>query len=665
MGNSPERQVLQYSSEFRGAVRAGETAIFRNHSFPYSLASVPRSSAETIYENFHTSVKAFRDRRCLGTREIVDGKLGEYRWKTYKEVYDLAERLMRGIVANNLAEENDQGLRIIGIFSINREEWVISDLACTLADITNVPLYSSYGFEAVGEIIDLTGLRSIICGADKLKLLIRMRETFGVALLKNVILLDDIDEDLRQQAEGLNLTLIDYKSLFEYPEAIEHNPPKPTSVFTVCFTSGATGSCKGAVVTHSNIMGAIAGSEAMGFPFQADDVHISYLPLAHMMERVAVHVMLTEGASIGFYSGSVKNLKDDMEVLQPTIFISVPRIFNMFYTTIRHRLDSLPYARRQLVNQALSSKLSAYNETGALTSSVWDSLVFQKIKSTVGGRVRLMISGSAPISGEVLRFLRICFCCPIIEGYGQTESCAASFLTKPDDYEVGRIGGPVPSIEFKIIDVPEMNYFTSGADELGTFFPRGELCLRGTPVVKSYYKLPEATENLIDSDGWLHTGDIVMLLPGGAVKVIDRVKYIFKLAQGEYIAPERLESIYSESQFIETIMVYGDSYKDFLAAIVYINEEFVRSEWCRERQIPSKTPIELLCANEDLIDDVLLDLGTIARKEHLVGYEFVKKVWLTPKPFPTEVFTATQKLKRHEAKRHFQAAIITELESSS
>lgn len=665
MGNSPERQAVEYSSEFRSSSSEGETAIFRNRAFPYSLASVPRSSAETIYENLINAVKNFRDRPCLGTRETVDGKLGGYHWKTYKQVYDLAERLMSGLVVRNLAEENDQGLRIIGIFALNREEWIISDLACSFANITNVPLYSSYGLEAVAEIIDLTGLSSIICSSDKLGKLIRMRETLGVPRLKTVILIDVVEASLIEQAESLGLHIVSYAELTECTEIIDHNPPTASSVFTVCFTSGATGSCKGAVVTHSNIMGAIAGIEAMGYDFQPDDVHISYLPLAHMMERVVVHFMLTEGGSIGFYSGSVRSLKEDMEALQPTLFISVPRIFNMFYTTIRQRFDSLSYAKRQLVSQAVASKIASYNETGALTSSVWDALVFNKIKATVGGRVRLMISGSAPISGEVLRFLRICFCCPILEGYGQTESCAASFLTRIEDVEVGRIGGPVPSVEFKIVDVPSMNYFTSGTDELGTFFPRGELCLKGTPVVKSYYKLPEATENLIDSDGWLHTGDIVMLLPGGAVKVIDRLKYIFKLSQGEYIAPERLESIFSESQFVETLMVYGDSYKDFLAAIIYLNEEFLRQEWCREKQISSETPMEVLCANEDLVNDVLLDLGTIARRENLVGYEFIKKIWLTPKPFPADLFTATQKLKRHEAKRHFQAVIIQELDSIS
>jgi long-chain acyl-CoA synthetase len=654
MGNSTERQSVQYSSEFRGATSEGQTGVFRNQSFPYSLASVPRNSAETVYQNLMLSVRAFGDRQCLGTK-VED----EYHWKTYRQVFDLAQRLMSGLVTQRLVQENDQGLMTLGILSLNREEWIIGDLACVLGNFTVVPLYSSYGAEAVAEIVDLTGIHSVLCSGDKLSLIVKMRkETGGISQLRTIILMDDVELSLAQEAESLGFTLVSYKALIEVTEVVQPQPPTPESIFTICFTSGATGTCKGAVVTHANIMASIAGVEAMGFAFQPGDVHISYLPLAHMMERVFAHLMLTEGASIGFYSGSVRQLKDDMEVLKPTIFVSVPRIFNMFYTTIRQRFDSLPYARRQVVSQAVSSKLSSYNETGALTSTVWDSMVFNKIKATVGGRVRLMVSGSAPISGEVLRFLRICFCCPILEGYGQTESCAASFLTRFDDVECGRIGGPVPSIEFKLIDVPSMNYFTSGSDELGTFHPRGELLLRGTPVVKSYYKLPEATENLIDSEGWLHTGDVVMLLPGGAVKVIDRVKHIFKLSQGEYIAPERLECIYNESQFVETLMVYGDSYKDFLAAVVYPNEEFLKQEWCREKEIPKETPMEVLCANEDLINDILLDLSTIARKENLVGYEFIKKIWLSPKPFPIELFTPTQKLKRHETKRHFQEAII-------
>jgi len=166
-----------------------------------------------------------------------------------------------------------------------------------------------------------------------------------------------------------------------------------------------------------------------------------------------------------------------------------------------------------------------------LTNTLWDKLVFGKIKSIFGGRVRLMITGSAPLAGDVLKFLRIVFACPIVEGYGQTETCGGSFLTMPDDSGYGYVGGPVPTLETKLVDVPDMNYLSTDTDEEGRRAPRGELCMRGPTVFRGYYKAPDLTAEAIDNEGWLHSGDIaVRHAHNGAFKLIDRKKNFFKLA---------------------------------------------------------------------------------------------------------------------------------------
>ena len=166
------------------------------------------------------------------------------------------------------------------------------------------------------------------------------------------------------------------------------------------------------------------------------------------------------------------------------------------------------------------------------------------MKAIVGGNVRVMITGSAPIAGDVLNFLKICFCCPIREGYGQTETSAPTTLAHGKDPTSGHVGGPYPCVRFRLRDIPEMDYYSTDPN------PRGELLIKGGIVFKGYYKGGQLTKDAFDEEGWLRTGDVAMILPGGAVKIIDRAKNIFKLSQGEYIAPEKLENIYIQSPYV-------------------------------------------------------------------------------------------------------------------
>jgi long-chain acyl-CoA synthetase len=173
--------------------------------------------------------------------------------------------------------------------------------------------------------------------------------------------------------------------------------------------------------------------------------------------------------------------------------------------------------------------------------------VFDKFRAVMGGRVRFMVTGSAPISKDVLNFLKIAFCCSINEGYGQTESAAPASMTWTNDPECGHIGGPYPSCDFKLVDIPDMNYTSEDKDEEGNSMPRGEICYRGYNCFKGYFNNPEQTKQTIDEDGWVHTGDIGVIKQNGSIKIIDRQKNIFKLSQGEYIIPDKLENKFSES----------------------------------------------------------------------------------------------------------------------
>jgi long-chain acyl-CoA synthetase len=225
-----------------------------------------------------------------------------------------------------------------------------------------------------------------------------------------------------------------------------------------------------------------------------------------------------------------------------------------------------------LANRGVRLKLKALKNSGSFNDCFYDALIFKKTKAVLGGKVRMILTGSAPVSSEVVNFLKIAFCCPILEGYGQTEGCGAEFVQEVWDTSSGNVGGILPINEFKLIDVPEMNYTSKDVDENGFLASRGEILVRGLGVIPGYYKNPSKTAEAIDSDGWLHSGDIGCIIPGSnCLKIVDRVKNIFKLSQGEYVAPDRLEQIFKTAMGVADIYVYGDSYKSHLVAVVNID----------------------------------------------------------------------------------------------
>ncbi|KAF5826297.1 hypothetical protein DUNSADRAFT_3709 [Dunaliella salina] len=253
--------------------------------------------------------------------------------------------------------------------------------------------------------------------------------------------------------------------------------------------------------------------------------------------------------------------------------------------------SSSPLARA-LFERAYAHKKACMlqgDPVGGRWGRFYDALVFSKIKARLGGEVKTMTSGSAPISDEVMFFLRICFGATVMEGYGLSESTSGIVISHPEDYTAGHVGAPMPSAEIKLIDIPEMNYYNTDQP-----YPRGEVCARGPTIFQGYYKDPQQTAEVLDKDGWLHTGDVGMWLPGGRLKIIDRKKNIFKLSQGEYIAPEKIENIYLRSPMVAQAFVYGDSLRPQLVAIVVPDPE-VLLPWAQERGLG--TNLRALCGN--------------------------------------------------------------------
>jgi long-chain acyl-CoA synthetase len=669
MGGSQSAGDERYTIEVPNSSSPGSTPIYRHPNSASGLKTELKSGAKTLYHSFLHSSHHYGSCMCVGTRQVkqkstkdgkVEVKLGEYLWKVYADVRQTSRKIGLGLHRLGLTQRDEEGHSFIGIYAKNSEEWLISDLALMSQSITSVPMYDVQQADTIDMIANQTNMKAIFCTAALSKNLIKIKSEGLIKTIDIVIIFDEKTSELSAQAEQVGLTLYTLKEVASLETKHgKERPPHPESWFTICYTSGTTGKSKGAIITHANMVATISGVLAGGLDLVFSDVYLSYLPLAHMFDRACVHACLSVGAAVGFFSGEIMKLKDDLAALKPTIFISVPRLFCRFHDTIQQTFTSASGAKGALIRKALASKREAYAKDGTVVSGFWDSLVFSKAKQVLGGRVRLMVTGSAPIAGDVLEFLRLVFCVPLLEGYGQTETCAGSILTKTLENRAGIIGGPTPAIEIKLADVPDMNYLHSDKDEQGNPAPRGEICFRGPTVFQGYFKMPDQTAEAIDEDGWLHSGDVGVVLPyKGAVKIIDRKKNFFKLAQGEYVAAEKIEITYSKSFYVSQIFVYGDSLQSYLVAIVVPDEAYTRKHWAHHNGHHEGTHFSEICKDPKFLQFILEDMGKFAKAEKLLGFEVVKKIHLEPVLWTTEdLLTPTQKLMRHQAKIRYQGVL--------
>lgn len=631
-----------------------ESSIYRNPLCENSLMSGP-PNMNSLQDVILQSESKFKDRNFLGTKQID----GTFQWQTYQEAFDQARAFGSALLGKNLIssvnEYKNYNLKFLGVYSKNRAEYIIADLAGILYDLTSVPVYDTLGAEALDYILEQTKMSTLLCTKENVQKLIK-HGNFGH--VKAIICFEKITEEaILGEFEKRKVTYYSFRELVEY--GINHFQPPPTptenSIYVISYTSGTTGNPKGAMMSHRNFLSLISVI-TYGIRIEKEDVYISILPMAHVFERLVIMALIYFGSSIGFFCGDPLKMKEDLISLRPTIMATVPRLLNRFYETIQKNISELTGCKKWLVNKAIATKMANLKSENTVTHCCYDKLVFKKMRAAFGGRLRLMIVGSAPTSVEVLDFLKIALCVPIQEGYGQTESTGASFSTKTHDHLAsGSAGGPTVNTEFKIVDIPEMNYSSKDMDDNNLPAPRGEMCIRGPGVFPGYYKDEEKTKEAIDEDGWLHTGDVVLLRRNGSIKIIDRKKNIFKLSQGEYIAPEKLENAFSKSPCVNEIFVWGDSLQNFLVAIVVPKIDYLR-KIAEERKIMG-TDDELL-QNKDIRLIVLEELKDCGKKNKFASFEIVKNLFLEKQAFASrDLLTTTFKMKRNEAKKLYEARI--------
>ncbi|PWA01864.1 hypothetical protein BB558_002007 [Smittium angustum] len=425
----------------------------------------------------------------------------------------------------------------IGICSKNRIEWVLAEFAtCYLGSVV-VPIFDNVEKVHMNHIIKEAELRYLFVTCDRAKFILSTCKNLDFTL-DFFIIMDEIDSEFIDMLEELS-----------QPE--QKQLTKNINIITVDQLEKI----------GSDKLSAMGRSQ----PNDRYDKYLSILPLGHMQGRFCTYVFMIHGCKIGFPSKDFTKVMHDIQMFKPTIFIGVPRIFTRIKQNVFLAVEKRGGLVSMLFKYALKTKMKNLRK-GVARHFIFDRVVFKSVSDQLGGKVSLIVSSAAPASGETLGFIRCCFPGKVHEAYGLTETSAPCTLTLESDISGATVGPPISSSMVKLVDVPEMGYFCTDKP-----YPRGELCAFGPGVFKGYYKQPENTRDAIDSEGWFHTGDIASFDNYGRVIIIDRKKNVFKLSQGEFVAPEKVEKVYTDHPLINQIFVYGSPFKPCAVGIIVPN----------------------------------------------------------------------------------------------
>jgi len=622
-------------------------------------------------------MKKFKNRPCLGRRlKIGENEKGEpifekkYTYFTFNEVYNMCLKF-----AKNLHEKKDEliyketynniNFNLIGIFAKNCTEWVVSDLGCQLDKITTATLYATLGQEAFKFICEQTNIKTIMVSPDLVQTLCDLKKKYTLPQLSTAILFDlTTNCDSEKELEKLkNAGFVAYSFTKDFQK--ENNNVKdedleisePDTIMTICYTSGTTGNPKGVMLSQRNLM-SVLETVIIGGDIPVDEygAHISFLPLAHIFERMVISGFMGVAGKVGFISGSVRTtLMDDIKYFGPTLLFTVPRVLQTIRNNVFEGFNKLGGWKKKLAYTAYYTKLNNYKKYGIVTHVIYDQLVFKKIKEMFGNRIRTVLCASAPLRKELADDFKVFLGVPVVEGLGMTEVAGSPFCTNYNDYTNYTAGGVNGGARMIIKSVPDLGYSIHDVID-GVNCPAGEICLKGPVVFHGYYKNEKETQKAFDENGYFHTGDIGRLFPnyGNGLKIVDRVKEIFKLSQGEYIIPAKLESVYSKSVYIQQIMIYGNSTMNNIIAIIIPDKKK-----CSEILGISIEELVKDPENPKLIELITKDLEKLAEEACFNGLEKARFILIDFEGFnvANECMTPTMKIVRKKVEIKFKERI--------
>jgi len=573
---------------------------------------------KTIHQAFSESVEKHADRQALMYK-----KEGEYQPITYRKLAEMVDAVAAGMQQIGI-KKGDR----IAIISYNRPEWAISDLATLKIGGIVIPIYNTPGHP-----MPVSAIRYIINDSQTRLLFIENNDLYSVVkdAIKDMPSVEKIV--LFDAEESSSEAYLQFDDLKKFGEKLEAEIISPDDIATIVYTSGTTGEPKGVMLTHRNIVSnAFAAIKHCGFT--QDDSVLSYLPLAHMLERTCdYYCVLFAGGCIG-YAERMETAAKDADQIRPTFVLAVPRAIEKVYAVATKKVEESSPLRKGLLNAALKNlnELANRKYRGLkvpiglkIRCGILNKLVASKFQKLCGGRIRLIVSGGAPLNRQIAKVFYI-LGFNIVEGYGLTETSPVVACNTVDDNCLGTVGRPLPEVEVRI-----------GNDS--------EILVRGPNVMKGYYNKPDETAKAIDKGGWFHTGDQGTFDNKGHLKITGRIKEIIVTSGGKNIAPAPTEAKISMSSFVDQVMLFGDQ-KKYCVALVVPDQQVIE-EFANARNLQFRTYSELLTRDE--IKNIIKH-DVISASTDLPSYEKIKAFALIPEQFTTEneLLTPTMKLKRNK-----------------
>lgn len=524
----------------------------------------------------------------------------------------------------------------VALLSENRWEWAAADFAMMTAGIINVPIYPNLPADQIRYLLEHSESKGVFCStSDQLAKIQAIRGS--LPHLGAVIVFDDVDEEgVTKLSSLIGSDSPSDAQRMEVQAALES--VAPGDLASIIYTSGTTGVPKGVMLSHSNLCTNVRDST---LNVNSSDTALSFLPLCHVAERIADYVYFNAGVTVA-YAESIEAVAVNMSEVRPTVAVGVPRFFEKVYGKVMAAMGQAPPLRRIIFHWAVGVGKAAtpYLMAGkpvpgllGLKHGLADKLVFLKLRARLGGRIRMFVSGAAPLARHLAEFF-YALGLPIYEGYGLTETSPLVSINTKENVKFGTVGKIIPNVEVRIAE-------------------DGEILVRGPNIMQGYFKMEEQTAEVIQG-GWLHTGDIGALDDEGFLSITDRKKDMFKTSGGKYVVPAPIENNLKSSPLIETAVVIAQA-RNFPSALIVPDFDALRA-WAESQGIQAASHEEL-CANQAVQDRVMADVEE--RCKRMARFEQIKKVALIATEFSVDggELTPTMKVRRKQVNDKYASQI--------